>query len=173
MIDTQSRIDGQPRGEILTEVHIAGYLIAVALATLLVGGVKYLTGLFRGIVGVTIDMLVVDSDSQSVTLEELCALIPGDSYQCVFGTEIALGGLLGIRCPVVNLVSSEIRVDAQCSAGAVIVVLKGCGDYSTGDPLVCVIERTADSTGVGGVEVGQVGVDIGVPMTADVVTSFR
>ena len=45
VVDTDARINRQPRGEVLPELHIARYLVAIRLAALFVGRVQCLTRL--------------------------------------------------------------------------------------------------------------------------------
>ena len=83
MVQAQTGIDGQPRSQVLTEVHIACYLVAIALAALLVGRVEHFVRLLRGVEGITVDVHVVDADGQTVALKQLGTLIPRDARQCV------------------------------------------------------------------------------------------
>ena len=89
----------------------------------------------------TIDVLIVDAEGDAVAVPYLRALIEGDACECVLGTKEAFGGLSCILRAVVNLVLTEISEDAECSGGAMEVVLEGSGDDSSRDPLLCSIYR--------------------------------
>ena len=64
---------------------------------------------------------------------------------------------------------SEIGEDAQCAAGAAVVVLQGCRHHAPGDPLVGLEEWALHRPGVGGVEMREVGVHVCVPVRGEVV----
>ncbi len=61
MVDAQTCINGQPFMDILAEVYVSSYLVAMRFAALFVGGIENLTCLLRRVISLTVDMLIVNS----------------------------------------------------------------------------------------------------------------
>ena len=173
VINADARVDGKPRHQVLTEIDIAGYLITIRLAALLVWGVQHLICGFRSVVGIAVDVLVVDAGGQAIALKQLCTLIPGDARQCILRPEVSLRGLRSITGSVINLMSTKVGIDAQCPTRLAVVILKCRRHHTARNPLVGIIQRTALRARVGGIEVCHVGINIRVPVVVEVVAQLH
>ena len=65
--------------------------------------------------------------------------------------------------------ASEVRIDGEGTVCPSVVVLDSCRDDTAGNPLVCVEHRLIGGAWIAGVEVRQVGIDVGVPVCREVV----
>ena len=69
--------------------------------------------------------------------------------------------------------TSEVGKHAQCSAGTFVVILDGGRDYSAGNPLVRTVDELLFGSRIGSVEVGDVGINVCIPVRCEVVGKFQ
>ena len=75
MIHAHTGIHCEPLRYVVTIIYIACYLIAIALAALLVLRLHHLACLLRCVVGIAIDVLIVNAHCKACTLKQSQALI--------------------------------------------------------------------------------------------------
>ncbi len=118
-------------------------------------------------------MLIVNTHRHPVALEELCTLIERDTQQCVLRAEIPLSGVRGISRTVVNLMSSEVGIEADGTAGLVIMILDSRRHHAASDPLVGIVEWGRRAARLAGIEMRDIRIDIRIPVRMEVVTQFQ
>ena len=173
MIHTSTDINGQPVKEILTEIHIASNLIAIGLAALLVRCVQHGASLLRGVVGIAVDVHIVHANGEAVAFEKLRTLIPADTRQGILRAEIAGSRLGRVGGAVVNLMAAEVRIDAQRTVGLAVMILNGGRDDTTGNPLVGIVEWRRHGSRIRSIEVGDIGIDVGIPVVVEIVAQLH
>ena len=118
-------------------------------------------------------MLIVDTCCQAIAFEELEALIQRDTHQCILRTEVTLGGFRRVGSTVVNLMASEISVETQCTIAPSIVILHSSRNHTSCYPLVGIVEWGSRTAWLAGIEMGDVGIHIGIPMVVEVIAQFQ
>ena len=110
-----------------------------------------------GVPCTSVDVLIVQAHGDAIAIKELCTLIPRHARHGILRTEqVSLRRTTVSVVAVVDLVPSEVVVDAQCSAGLVVVVLDGQTGCTTRNPLVVLQFGLRHGARVRGVPVRQV-----------------
>ena len=122
----------------------------------------------------SVDVLIVKTHGNAITLKELRTLIPRYSSHSILRTEE-----VGLRCTplsiiaIIDLVPSEVVIDTQCTAGLVVVVLDSQAGSTTRNPLVVLQLGLRYCTGIRGIPMGQVQIHSSIPMFTDVVAQLH
>ena len=137
VVSPQSEVDGQPAGNVLTEIDVTGNLVLG-----LVGHRgQVLTRRNHLVPGLAVDALPVETDCGGVALEKAEALPGRNACKRIFAAEPVCLGSCAFGVAVIDLVVAEVVVEADGAVRLVVVVLDGCRSHSAGDPLVGVEQR--------------------------------
>ena len=165
VVITDACIDGKPREDILSQIDIDSIFVVVNMRALLILCFKHFARLAAGIIGTSVDVLVIGSDSEATACPKVRTLIPAHTSEGILRAEITALRLTSIgTITIVDLMASEVIVSADASFGAGIMILDADVGYTTRNPLVSLKHLGTHSSGIGGIEVGDVGIGKDIPM---------
>ena len=119
-----------------------------------------------------VDVLVIEAESHPTASPESKALVGTDTCEGVLRTEVIIAGGCRGCMSVVDLMASEVVVNADGTAGAGVVVLHSQFSYATVNPLAGIEQGGLQRSGIGRSEVGQVETAPGAPVLREVVAQF-
>ena len=165
VVITDACIDSKPREDILSQIDIDSIFVIMNVCALLILCLKHFARLATGIIGTSVDVLVIGSDSEATACPKVRALIPAHASEGILRAEITALRLTSFgTITIVDLMASEVIVSADTTFGAGIMILDADVGHTTRNPLVSLKHLGSHSSGIRRIEVGDVGIGIDVPM---------
>ena len=83
VVVAHSRFGSEPCEQVLSQIHVSGQFMVSFLAALFIGRFKHIAVLAVGVVGMPVDVLIVESNGKACTAPQHGALIPRNAQQCI------------------------------------------------------------------------------------------
>ena len=117
-------------------------------------------------------MHIIYSCCHAVALKQLDTLIERHPRKRILRTEVTLRTSGWVCGTIVNLMTSEIRIDRKGATGIAVMVFQSRRNNTTCNPLVGIIHGLVGCTRITGIEVCHVAIDVGIPVVTEVVAQF-
>ena len=172
VVNAQSGVEGQPRADVLSEVHVACHFILVLIHDVFPG-----SGLFAFHIlcpRLTAITEPVEAKSNAVSCKEPGTLVKRKTHHVIERIETSVLRLLACarRIAVVYPMVAPVIEKAQTAGGAVVVVFDGERSHAARDALVAFQQGGGHRTGISSVEVRHVHIGVGVPMVCPFIAQF-